>query len=517
MPTESTFDETTSSHQIRRGAVLSYLSIGFQILAGLLYTPWLIRQLGQSDYAIYTLMASISGALMIDLGLRHVVPRFVAKYRAEGDDRTVNDVVGIAVLLYVAIDLIIVAVLLILYLNLASVYQQLTPAEIDRLRVVYVVVGLYSVVSFPFATLNGLLGGYEKFVQLKACDLLQKAASVGLAVVALLGGYGLVAVVTANAVAGLAASALKLLFVLRYLPVRPHVRLSGTPILKAILAFSLWTGLANIASEWIFNTTPSILARVSGSMNVAVFGVASALEGYVFLVANPISELFLPRVTRIVRRDDGNTVLLDLMVRVGRLQLAVVGFLIVLFLSVGQHFLDVWVGEEYAAVYPCAVLLILPASVFVPQLIASQAILALDKVRLQALVYLAMAVINVGLALLLAPRWGAFGASVAIFITYLLRDVAMNAIYIRAARIDVWIFFRRCHGGLALPLLVSMLVGFAIDGVLPPSGLLVLALKCALIAIVYAAILWRFGANGYEKGLVLAGLRRLTPRIHGRT
>lgn len=517
MSIESTFDETTSSRQIRRGAAISYFTIGFQILAGLLYTPWMIRQLGQSDYGLYALLTSITGALMIDLGLRHVVPRFVAKYRAEGDEGLVNDVVGIAVLTYLSIDLFIVAALTVLYFNLEGFYQQLTSAEIERLKVALVVVGLYSVISFPFATLNGILAGYEKFVQLKLCDLVQKLAAVGLAVAALLAGYGVVAVVTANAVAGLASSALKLLLVVRDLPVRAHLRFSATVLLRTMLAFSLWTGLANIASEWIFNTTPSILARVSGSTSVAVFGVASALEGYVFLVANPISELFLPRVTRIVRRDDGRAVLLDLMVRVGRVQLMVVGFLAIVFIAVGRHFLAVWVGEEYAAAYPCAVLLILPALVFVPQLIASQAVLAINKVRLQAVVYVAMAVSSVGLALLLAPRWGAFGASVAVFSTYLMRDVAMNAIYIRAARIDVWSFFRLCHGRLALPLVASLLAGLAIDRLFPPSGIPALALKCVLITAIYSAILWRYGANHYERNLVLVGLRSLAGRSRWRT
>ena len=44
-----------SSQQIKIGAVLSYLSIGVNIAAGLIYTPWMIGKIGQSEYGLFTL------------------------------------------------------------------------------------------------------------------------------------------------------------------------------------------------------------------------------------------------------------------------------------------------------------------------------------------------------------------------------------------------------------------------------------------------------------------------------
>ena len=73
-----------SRDQIKIGAILSYLSIGINIIAGLLYTPWMVDTIGKSDYGLYTLANSLITLFLVDFGLSSAVSRYVAKYRAEG-------------------------------------------------------------------------------------------------------------------------------------------------------------------------------------------------------------------------------------------------------------------------------------------------------------------------------------------------------------------------------------------------------------------------------------------------
>ena len=59
-----------NSNQRKSGVVLSYVSIILNTLIQLLYTPLLIRMLGQSEYGLYSLVSSIIGYLtVLDLGL----------------------------------------------------------------------------------------------------------------------------------------------------------------------------------------------------------------------------------------------------------------------------------------------------------------------------------------------------------------------------------------------------------------------------------------------------------------
>ena len=40
--------EKNGSWQIRAGAIMSYVGIAVNMIAGMLYTPWIIRNIGQS-------------------------------------------------------------------------------------------------------------------------------------------------------------------------------------------------------------------------------------------------------------------------------------------------------------------------------------------------------------------------------------------------------------------------------------------------------------------------------------
>ena len=49
----------TPTKQIKLGAIISYFAIAFNIIAGLIYTPWMVGQIGKSDYGLYTLANSL--------------------------------------------------------------------------------------------------------------------------------------------------------------------------------------------------------------------------------------------------------------------------------------------------------------------------------------------------------------------------------------------------------------------------------------------------------------------------
>ena len=53
------------SKQLKLGVALSYLSTGINIVVQLVYTPLMLRLLGQSEYGLYTLVASIVSYLSL--------------------------------------------------------------------------------------------------------------------------------------------------------------------------------------------------------------------------------------------------------------------------------------------------------------------------------------------------------------------------------------------------------------------------------------------------------------------
>ena len=192
------------NRQLKLGAIFSYLAITINIVSALIYSPWMLRQIGSGDYGLYALSCSLINIFMLDLGIGAAVSRFVSKYLAEDSQDKVNNLLGVIYKLFLGIASLISIILIIVYFYIDDIYLSLTSEELNKFKIVYLIVATFTVLSFPLsATLNGLMTSYEKFIEMKLCDLIHKIVVVILIVFVLLFGYGLYALVTINAIGNL--------------------------------------------------------------------------------------------------------------------------------------------------------------------------------------------------------------------------------------------------------------------------------------------------------------------------
>ena len=103
-------------NQVRAGAIVSYITIFFNIISGFIYTPWLINRLGQSDYAIYTLVTSVMTYFVLDFGMGAAITRFITKYRVNNEPEKVNNLLGVTTKLYLTIDGFILSAMVVFYM-----------------------------------------------------------------------------------------------------------------------------------------------------------------------------------------------------------------------------------------------------------------------------------------------------------------------------------------------------------------------------------------------------------------
>ena len=106
---------SNSSKQIKIGAILSYMAIFINILSDLIYTPWMLSHIGESDYGLFTLAHSVITLFLLDFGISAAVTRFISKYKAEGDQEKINQFLGVVYKLFIGIAAIIFVVLFVLY------------------------------------------------------------------------------------------------------------------------------------------------------------------------------------------------------------------------------------------------------------------------------------------------------------------------------------------------------------------------------------------------------------------
>ena len=107
------------SNQRKSGAILSYVSIIINTVIQLVYTPLLLRMLGQSEYGLYSLVNSVIGYLSIlDLGFGNAIIVYTAKYRAKNDKRSEEKLHGMFKIIFYIIGVVTILLGLVLYFNL---------------------------------------------------------------------------------------------------------------------------------------------------------------------------------------------------------------------------------------------------------------------------------------------------------------------------------------------------------------------------------------------------------------
>lgn len=503
-----------SSQQIKYGALMSYIAVFVSIIAGILYTPWMIRQIGQAEYGLYALALSVIAFFSIDFGLGESVSRFLSKYNAENQIEKKKDFLGITFKLYIIIDIFIVIALISVFLLSDTIYSKLTAGELIKFKVVFLIAAFYAISSFPFLPLNGILISHERFVFLKSMDLLHRILTVSTMIIVLLLGYRLYALVTVNALTGLIIIAFKIHYIFTKKLVQINFFAWDKVVLKELFSFSIWLAIIIFSQRFIFTITTSVLAAFSGTAEIAVFSIAITMEGYVWMIASALNGLFLPKVTNLLLNKNASVEVETLMLKVGRIQLIVVGLLYTCFLTLGKDFVELWMGKDFSSAYPILVLLITPSLITLTQQIANTALMAKNLVKYHCYGVVIMSITSIVLSIILSPKFGAIGAGIAIFIGAIIGGVVvMNFVYARILRINLALFFRECHLKLLSPIVITIVIGFLVELYFPLSGWIAFLIKATIVTLSYSVLIWKLGLNNYEKSLFIALFMKVKNKI----
>lgn len=423
----------------------------------------MIHEIGISDYGIYSLIVSFLSYFLLDFGLGEAISRFIAKFRAENNSNEINKMFSVTTIVYAGISFIIALILLVAYFFLSDIFVKLSPSEVITLKRVYVIAGFFSVTTFGLKPYDGALVAYEHFVPLKVLDMLQRMGTVALISIALLLGGDVYWLVFINGVVGLVISASKGLYLFRKEQIHVKIRWFNKEQAHQLFNFSFWVFLINIAQRLRLNIVPSILGIFCGTGEIAIFSVAMNLEGFIYTFSNALNGLFLPKVSRMVTNDNSSEELTSLMIRVGRIQLYIVGFIIIGLFGLGHSFIHLWIGDKFYNTYYVMVLLIAVNLVSMTEQIGSTLSYVVNEVRYNSIFAISTSVVSLFLSICLASKWGAIGCGVAVFVALSLNIFLLNIFYVNKLKLNVVRFFRECHMKICPVLFLFLVILKVID------------------------------------------------------
>lgn len=493
-----------SIDQRKAGVLLSYMGEVVKILVNLIYTPIMLRLLGQSEYGLYQLVYSVVSYLsLLSLGFGSSYLRFYSRYKAQKDEDGVAKLNGMFMIIFCLISLICVGCGIVMLANIRSIFGTgLTENEYVTARILMGLLIMNLALTFPNSVFNCVITANEKFLFQKLLILLQNIFSPFLTLPLLLMGYGSVGMVLVTTFLTLVVLISNMLFCFKKLHIRFCLKKIQISLLKELWIFTFFIFLNQIIDQINWSVDKFLLGRLSGTIAVAVYGVGSQINTLYLQFSTSISNVFVPKVNRVVAETNDNVLLTDIFTKVGRIQFIVLGLILSGFIFFGYPFIKMWAGNEYKDAYVVAILLIAPVTVPLIQNLGIEIQRAKNMHKARAIVYLFIAIANIFISIPLIRMCGPTGAALGTTISLVAGNIIfMNWYYHVRMGLNMFHFWREIANFIPA-LIVPCMVGIIIAKFADITNVISLGVFAIVYTAVYGISIYFLGMNDSEKKLV---------------
>ncbi|MBQ2991865.1 MAG: oligosaccharide flippase family protein [Clostridia bacterium] len=501
-------------NQKKAGVLLSYGQTVLSTLISLVYTPVMLRLLGQSEYGLYTLVNGfISNLSLMSFGLGSAYVRYYSRAEVSDGEDGVARINGMFMVIFLVIGAMSLVVGGILVANVHNIFAaKLTMEEIETARVLMALLVVNIAASFPCSVFTSYITAKERFFFQRMVSMIRTVLNPIVMLPLLLMGLGSVSLVLVTLVLSVVTDVSSAYYCFKKLRMRLTFGRFDFRLLREMGGFSFFIFLNMIIDQinWTVDTT--LLGIISGTAATAVYGVGSQLHRYYMTLSTSISGVFTPQINRIVARGESDDALTALFTRVGRIQFMLLMLVFTGFAFVGEPFIRAWGGGEYEGAYPIAMMLMAPVTVPLIQNIGIEIQRAKNKHQFRSKVYFIMALFNVAISIPLGMRWGGFGCAMGTGISMIVcNGFVMNWYYHRHIGLDMkafWASILRIVPSFVPPVLLGALAVrlHAFEGY---GGVLLFALP---YSIAYGVSVYLLAMNESERALVRGMARRIARR-----
>ncbi|MBR3145557.1 MAG: polysaccharide biosynthesis protein [Clostridia bacterium] len=496
--------------QIRIGAVLSYVQMAVGIFVGIIYTPVMIRMLGQSEYGLYNTAAStISMLSILSLGFGSGYLRYYAKYKAKGDMDAIYRLNGMFMTIFTVVGIIALILGLFLTFNLRLVFDKgLTNDEYEVARVLMLLLTINLSLSFPMSVFGTIIAANERFIFHKLMHMGKTVLTPILTVPLLLAGHKSIAVVAVTVFIAILVDMANMYYVFFVLKDKFYFKNFEKGLFSSLFVYTSFIMINTIVKQVNWNIDKVLLGRFKGAAVVAIYAVASSLHVYYENFSTSVSSVFRTRVHMIVNTTELDSKeqrekLTSLFIKVGRVQFMVLGLVATGLIFFGYQFItEIWAGKGYEDSYYVTLLLVLPATIALIQNVGVDIQRALNRHKFRSIAYLIMSGVNLLLTIYLCQLYGAIGAAFGTAVSVFAVDgVMLNIYYHKHCNVDIirfWKSIARTSVGLIPP----VILGIVFNNIINSKSIPLFLAEIAVYTAVYAVSIWFLSLENGEKQFI---------------
>lgn len=500
--------------QLKFGIILQYLQMALNIAINLIYTPFLIRILGNSEYGIYSLVSSIIAYLnLLSLGFGAAYIRFYARYKRDDDEEGIAKLNGLYLIVFFIMGLLALFIGLLFAFNVGIFFNSsYTSKDLYIAKILMIFLAINMFISFPASVFVSYITSQERFIFQKLVNIGKTVISPLFCIVLLINGYGSIGMVMATTIISFVIDIFNILYCIFKLDMKIKFNGFRLSLLKEIAIFSSFIAINQIIDQINWQTDKIILGKMINATAVAIYTVAATINSLYINFSTAISGVFAPRIHKIVNlkigEEEKNNQLTEIFINVGRMQFFIIVLILTGFVFFGQYFIYRWAGEDYKLSYYISLLLILPVSIPLCQNIGLEIQRAKNKHQFRSIVCLIMAGLNIIVSIILCYYLGIIGTAIGTTISLLVANgLIMNVYYHKKLGINIIKFWKSILSILPA-LIIPCLFGIFILLYIKYDNLFEFILWIILYALVYFVSVVLLGTNKKEKTYIKSFFRK---------
>ncbi|MEW6125986.1 MAG: flippase [Acidobacteriota bacterium] len=473
--------------QIIKNVVMNWAAFIVTIGIGFVMSPFLVRNLGDEIYGVWVLVGSLVGYLgLLDFGITPSTVKYVAEYRARGEQQSINRLITTSLTIYSIIGLLA----LLLSVGFAIFFNRIfhTPLSFNTAAAVVLITGLNLALTFPATVFVGVLRGYQRYDLDSSVTTINILVRSGVIVALILKGYGILAL----ALVTFAFDMLRLIYLMR-----SAYRLNSEIAIKReyfdkaqlreLFGYSIFAFLMIVGKRIIFYTDAIVIGIFLSPAAVTLYSIANRLVTYLLQVSETMGVL-TPTASDMGARNDHQAIK-EMLILSTKYMLLIALPVAAVFFILGDLFIALWMGQEY--IRSAVILSILTVAVLAHllEMPAHTILLGLGKHKVVALFTLAQAIANLVLSLVLVKPYGLEGVAFGTTIPTVGFTVVAIVIYFRNyLRVSLIEYIKRSLPRALLVQLPFVLLLLGIKSYLPPTALVSTSNRGWLLLIFFAEI-----------------------------
>lgn len=503
LPPEATQSPTPSVKRLlARNATWNVAGMLVSTVAGFLIAPALIHRLGDQQYGLWILIASLTSYFgSLDLGTRAAVGRYLAYYSGRNDTAGVQRILATAMAILLVVAIVAFGGIAMVAAGLLDTFN--VPAGHTAMaQVVLIIVGIDLALGFFLKVCDAALWAAQRFDLINLVDIAATILRASLTLAIVRGPNSLVILAAITLGTTILTQSWKVLFAFR---LYPYVQLSHSTLkwsaAKEIVAYGFWSFVNSLAYMATTSMMPVIAAAFVSVAAITPLSLASRLVAYAASAMVAVTGVLTPLAARLTGREHLRSQQ-QMFITGSRLCFGAGVMFSILLTVLGDELLVLWVGPGFGEAAVLLNILAVGALLPMSQYVTRNLLMGMGLHRPNALARLAEAVTAVVGAVMSVHYWGIRGICLSVAVASTVGAGPFSIVYTcRQLSVPLGMYIKLTVAPVFFASVIPAVVLWSINRVWPATTWLQLVGYAGL----YCAA--HLGANNHQVGAaVLKGV-----------